>query len=96
MLTTEGECRIGLSTGPIRSSMARVSLISWASGISFHAKRGLPISTVEISGRSPFQQVSNPTAVSSVKALFPVSLNSSSATQRMPLPHAPLSEPSLL
>ena len=60
MLTTEGECRIGLSIGSICSSIARVSSNFSASGISFQAKRGLPMSTVETSGPSPFQQFSNP------------------------------------
>src|SRR5215831_4811095 len=50
MLTTDGECNIGLSIDPICSSMARVSSNFWASGISFHAQRGLPMSTVETSG----------------------------------------------
>ena len=46
MFTTEGECSTGLSIGPICNSMARVSRNSSASGISFQAKRGLPMSTV--------------------------------------------------
>ncbi len=96
MLSAEGECRIGLSIGPICSSIARVSRNSSASGISFQAKRGLPMSTVETSGVSPFQQLSRPAWVSKVSAPLPVSLNSTSAMQRMPLPQAPASEPSLL
>ena len=96
MLTTDGECKIGLAVGPICSAMARVSSNFSASGISFQAKRGLPMSTVETSGLSPLQQLSNPAVVSNVNALLPVSLNMSSATQRMPLPQAPASDPSLL
>src|SRR4029077_15995223 len=96
MLRAEGACRVGSSVGRVPRSIARVSSNFLASGISFQAKRGLPISTVEIDGRSPFQQLSNPAVVSKVKALFSVSLNSNSATQRMPLPQAPASEPSLL
>ena len=60
MLSAEGECRIGVSIGPICSSMQRVSANSSASGISFQAKRGLPMSTVETSGSAPFQQLSRP------------------------------------
>ena len=41
MLTTDGECRIGLSIGPICSSIARVSRNSSASGISFQRKARL-------------------------------------------------------
>ena len=96
MFTTEGECRVGLSIGPICSSMARVSRNSSASGISFQAKRGLPMSTVETSGAAPFQQLMRPALVSKVSAFLPVSLNNRSAMQRMPLPQAPASEPSLL
>ncbi len=96
MLTAEGECRIGWSIGPICSSIARVSWNASASGISFQAKRGLPMSTVETSGASPFQQFSRPALVSKVSAVLPVSLNNMSAMQRMPLPQAPASEPSLL
>jgi hypothetical protein len=54
------------------------------------------MSTVETSGLSPLQQLSNPAVVSKLNALLPVSLNKSSATQRMPLPQAPASDPSLL
>src|SRR5262249_617441 len=96
MLTTDGERKIGLSIDPICSSMARVSSNFSASGISFQAKRGLPMSTVETTGLSPFQQPSSPPVDSSLNALLPVSLNSSSAMQRMPLPQAPASDPSLL
>src|SRR5215469_9989899 len=83
MLTTDGECKIGLSVGPICSAMARVSSHFSASGISFQANRGLPMSTVETSGLSSFQQLSNPAVVSNVNALLPVSLNKSSAARRM-------------
>ena len=96
MLSAEGECRIGSSIGPICSSMQRVSANSSASGISFQAKRGLPMSTVETSGSAPFQQFSRPAGVSKVSASLPVSRNISSAMQRMPLPQAPAGEPSLL
>ena len=41
MLTTLGECRIGLSIGPICNSMQRVSANSSASGISFQSKARL-------------------------------------------------------
>ena len=87
---------MGLSIGPICNSIARVSRNSSASGISFQAKRGLPMSTVETSGSLPFQQLRSPAVVSKVSALLPVSLNRRSAMQRMPLPQAPDSEPSLL
>ena len=60
MLTAAGECRIGLSIGPICSSIARVSWNSSASGISVQAKRGLPMSTVETSGALPFQPLNSP------------------------------------
>ena len=60
MLSAEGECRIGSSIGPICSSMQRVSANSSASGISFQAKRGAPMSTVETSGAAPFQAVQQP------------------------------------
>ena len=70
MLTTEGECRIGLSIGPICSSIARVSRNSSASGISFQAKRGAPMSTVDTRGASPFQQFSRPALVSNVSAVL--------------------------
>ena len=46
MLTTEGECRIGLSIGPICSSMVRVSRNSSASGMSRQPNLGVPMSTV--------------------------------------------------
>ena len=95
MFTTEGECRIGLSIGPICNSMARVSRNSSASGISFHLKRGGPMSTVNRPS-APFQQLRMPAVVSKVSALLPVSFDTRSATQRMPLPQAPASEPSLL
>src|SRR6476660_8373463 len=96
MLRAEGEWRVGSSIGRVPRAITRVSSNFLASGISFQAKRGLPISTVEIDGRSSFQQLSNPAVVSKVKTLLPVSLNSNSATQRIPLPQAPASEPSLL
>ena len=54
------------------------------------------MSTVEVSGASPFQQLISPAWVSKVSAALPLSLNTMSATQRMPLPQAPASEPSLL
>src|SRR5262245_52631122 len=96
MLSADGEGRAGSSIGGGPRSIARVSSKFLARGIAFQARRGLPISTVEIDGCSPFQQLSSPAVVSKVKALLPVSLNSNSATQRMPLPQAPASEPSLL
>ena len=95
MLTTEGECSTGSSIGPICNSMARVSRNSSASGISFHLKRGAPMSTVNRPS-SPFQQFRMPAVVSKVSAFLPLSLATRSATQRMPLPQAPASEPSLL
>ena len=85
-----------MSIGPICNSMARVSSNFSASGISFQAKRGAPMSTVEVSGASPFQQLISPALVSKVSAALPLSLNTMSAMQRMPLPQAPASEPSLL
>ena len=96
MLSAEGECRTGLSIGPICSSMQRVSANSSASGIWSQAKRGAPMSTVETSGAAPFQVFSSPAGVSKVSASLPVSLKRSSAMQRVPLPQAPASEPSLL
>ena len=95
MFTTDGECSTGLSIGPICNSMARVSRNSSANGISFHLKRGGPMSTVNRPS-SPFQQLSRPAAVSKVSASLPVSSATMEATQRMPLPQAPASEPSLL
>ena len=95
MFTTDGECSTGLSIGPICNSMARVSRNSSASGMSFHAKRGTPMSTVN-RPPSPFQQFSTPAVVSKVSVLLPLCLAMRSATQRMPLPQAPASEPSLL
>ena len=96
MLTTDGARRIGLPAGPTCRSIARVSSTALASGISCQANRGAPMSTVDNPGSSSFQQSSNPALVSNVNVGLPVSLNSSSAMQRMPLPHAPASEPSLL
>ena len=96
MLTAEGARRIGWSTGPICRSSARVSSVASASGISCQANRGAPMSTVETCGSASFQQASNPALVSNVNARLPVSSNNNSAMQRMPLPHAPASEPSLL
>jgi len=75
MLTTEGECRIGASIGPICSSMQRVSANSSASGISFQAKRGLPMSTVETSGAVSFRQLIRQAWVSKVSVSRPVSRN---------------------
>ena len=95
MLTTDGECSTGLSIGPICNSMARVSRNSSDSGISFHANRGLPMSTVKLP--SAFMvQLRMPDFVSKVSAFLPVAPETSVATQRMPLPQAPASEPSLL
>ena len=70
MFTTDGECSTGLSIGPICNSMMRVSRNSSASGISFQAKRGLPMSTVN-RPPSPFQQLMMPLAVSKVSASLP-------------------------
>ena len=95
MLTTEGECSTGASIGPICNSILRVSRNSSPSGISFQAKRGVPMSTVN-SPSAPFQQFRMPLMVSKVSALLPFSFDTMSATQRMPLPQAPASEPSLL
>ena len=50
---------------------------------------------VEI-GRGPCQQFSSPALVSKVTAVWPVFSNRRRTTQRMPLPQAPASEPSLL
>ena len=95
MLTTDGECRIGLSIGPICNSIARVSRNSSASGISFQANRGSPMSTVN-SPSAPFQVFSTRPSTSKASLSLPVSPAISEATQRMPLPQAPASEPSLL
>ena len=95
MLTADGECRIGLSIGPICNSIARVSRNSSASGISFQAKRGAPMSTVNRPSAF-FQVLSTRPSTSNVSVSLPVSLAISEATQRMPLPQAPASEPSLL
>ena len=72
MFTTDGECSTGLSIGPICNSMARVSRNSSASGISFHLKRGAPMSTVN-SPSAPFQQLRMPAVVSKVSAFLPLS-----------------------
>ncbi len=95
MFTTDGECSAGLSIGPICNSICRVSRNSSASGISFHLKRGTPMSTVN-RPPSPFQQLRRPDVVSKLSAFLPLCLETMSATQRMPLPQAPASEPSLL
>ena len=95
MLTTDGECRTGLSIGPICNSMARVSRNSSASGISFQAKRGAPMSTVN-SPSAPFQVFSTRPSTSNASRSLPLSWPISEATQRMPLPQAEASEPSLL
>ena len=95
MLTTDGECRIGLSIGPICNSIARVSRNSSASGISFQPNRGAPMSTVN-SRRAFFQVLSTRPSTSKASLSLPLSLVISEATQRMPLPQAPASEPSLL
>jgi hypothetical protein len=58
------------------------------------AKRGLPMSTVNVP--SGFFQVEEAGTVSKVSRSLPVSSAISEATQRMPLPQAPASEPSLL
>ena len=70
MLTTDGECRIGLSIGPICNSIARVSRNSSASGISFQPKRGLPMSTVKMPGSPRFQQLIRPALVSKVERIL--------------------------
>ena len=51
LVRADGEWRIGASIGPICNSMARVWRNSSASGISFQAKRGMPMSTVTVSRR---------------------------------------------
>ena len=96
MLTADGECRIGLSIGPICNSIARVSRNSSASGISFQAKRGAPMSTVNEPSAS--FQVREHAAVDLERQPCPCRSpwRSATATQRMPLPQAPASEPSLL
>ena len=93
MLTTDGDCRPGTS-GTVRS-IARVSATSCNSGISSQRKRGRPISTVN-SPPSARQQGMSPAVVSNSSIALPVSALISAATQRMPLPQAPASEPSLL
>ena len=95
MFTAEGECKIGASGGPILRSIARVSGISRASGISSQRKRGGPISTVNSPWPARQQEIS-PAAVSNVSLALPVSALTRAATQRMPLPQAPASDPSLL
>ncbi len=95
MLTTDGECSTGLSMGPICNSIARVSRNSSASGISFQPKRGLPMSTVNCPPFA-FQQLISPAGVSKVIASSPLAPPTIDATQRIPLPQAPASEPSLL
>jgi len=54
------------------------------------------MSTVEVSVAEPGQQLTSPALVSNVSAFLPVSLNRTSAMQRVPLPQAADSEPSLL
>ena len=95
MLTAEGECRIGLSIGPICNSIARVSRNSSASGMSFQPKRGSPMSTVN---KPPalFHVLSTRPSTSKQSLSLPVSLLTIEAMQRMPLPQAPASEPSRL
>ena len=44
--TTDGECSTGASIGPICSSILRVSANSSASGMSYQANLGVPMSTV--------------------------------------------------
>ena len=95
MLTTDGARRIGASGGPNCRSIARVSGIGLASGISSQRKRGAPISTVN-SPSAARQQAITPADVSKLSCALPVSALTSEATQRMPLPQAPASEPSLL
>ncbi len=93
MLTTDGDCKLG-TPGTLRS-IARVSATSCNSGISSQRKRGRPISTVN-SPPSARQQGMSPAVVSNSSIALPVSALTSAATQRMPLPQAPASEPSLL
>jgi len=52
--------------------------------------------TVQVDGASAFQQASTPASVSKVSVSLPLSFDTRSATQRMPLPQAPACEPSLL
>jgi len=94
-LTTDGECRTGASIGPTCSSIMRVSRNSSASGISFQAKRGLPMSMVNWP-LSFFQALRMPALVSNASFDLPFASETMVATQRMPLPQAPASEPSLL
>src|SRR5215471_3824924 len=97
MLATEGERRVGRSgEQPVVSSILRVSQNSSAKGISSHLNRGNPMSMVEVKGALPCQHSNSPARVSTVIEVLRLSLNKRSATQRMPLPHAPASEPSLL
>ena len=95
MLTADGARKTGAAGGPNCRSTARVSGISFASGISFQRKRGVPMSTVNIPSPAD-QQQTRPAAVSKFSAVLPVSALMREATQRMPLPQAPASEPSLL
>src|SRR5215210_2128004 len=95
MLTTEGVCSTGASIGPICSSIERVSRNSSARGISFQPNFGGPISTV-YSPSGACQQFNSPALVSNVAAVWPVASNNRRATQRMPLPQAATSDPSLL
>ena len=53
------------------------------------------MSTVNNAGDA-FQQFNRPAAVSNASLSLPVSANNNEARQRMPLPQAPASEPSLL
>ena len=65
----------------------------WLSGISFHAKRGVPMSMVTLPSLATVA-ASIPLSVSMLTCGDPRSATSSAATQRAALPQAPTSPPS--
>jgi hypothetical protein len=92
MFTTLAAPKRAQSSG---RSTSRVSATGRASGISFHANRGGPMSTRQVQGPSRSHAIS-PADVSRVNESAPVCRARRSATQRVPLPQAPARLPSLL
>src|SRR5665213_3460573 len=92
MLTQPGVCRIGSSIGPTCSSILRVSMGS-ARGMSRQSSPGSPMSRVTV--RPSTRRARRiPAAVSNTASSRPDASISSQATQREPLPQAPISPPS--
>ena len=94
MLTTDGECRIGASIGPICSSMSRVSWNGSRSGISSQRRRGAPMSTVKLRvavaahRQEPGLGLEQKRGRRAGRAMTGSS-RIAQATQRVPLPQAP-------